>query len=116
MSAVGGSSCSSKHHGLNNSFTLPLVGSALSTRLTRRFEGSNGFAAYSPDGKRLAWFGLKEQFGVAGSTLVLRDRATGLERTMPAPDRAVINFGARMKQTIIGPWSSGSTSRTSIRS
>ncbi|MEZ5398949.1 MAG: hypothetical protein R2729_04715 [Bryobacteraceae bacterium] len=77
--------------GLINSFTLPLAGGA-PVRLTRRFEGSNGFAAYSPDGKRLAWFGLREQFGVAGSTLVLRDRATGLERTMHAPDRAVINF------------------------
>lgn len=77
--------------GLHNSYTLPLAGGA-PARLTRRFEGSNGFAAYSPDGKRLAWFGLKEQFGVAGSTLVLQDRASGLERTMPAPDRAVINF------------------------
>lgn len=77
--------------GLTNSYLLPLVGGA-PVRLTPRFEGNNGFAAYSPDGKRLAWFGLKEQFRVGGGPLVVRDLASGAEKTIPAPESAMRNF------------------------
>jgi Tol biopolymer transport system component len=80
-----------ENSGLNNSYVIPLAGGA-PMRLTRRFEGSNGFASYSPDGNRLAWFGLKEQFSVRGSTLVVQDRASGTEKTLPTPGGAVMNF------------------------
>lgn len=80
-----------ENSGLNNSYVVPLAGGA-PARLTRRFEGSNGFATHSPDGKRLAWFGLKEQMSVNGSTLIVRDRASGSEKTLPAPAGAVMNF------------------------
>ncbi|MBN8730450.1 MAG: PD40 domain-containing protein [Acidobacteria bacterium] len=80
-----------ENSGLNNSYVVALAGGA-PARLTRRFEGANGFAAYSPDGKRLAWFGLKEQFSVRGGTLVVQDRASGSEKTLPAPGGVVMNF------------------------
>lgn len=80
-----------ENSGLNNSYVAPMAGGT-PERLTHRFEGSHGFAAYSPDGKRVAWFGLREQTGVGGGTLVLRDRASGREKTMPAPGGAVTLF------------------------
>lgn len=80
-----------ENSGLNNGYTIPLAGGA-PVRLTRRFEGANGFAAYSPDGKRLVWFGLKEQFSVRGGTLVVRELASGAEKTLSVPGGAMMNF------------------------
>lgn len=76
--------------GLNNSYLLRLDGGPAS-RLTKRFEGHNGFAAYSPDGRKLAWFGLKEQFQVGGGPLVIRNLATGAEKSSPAPANSARN-------------------------
>ncbi|MBK7931229.1 MAG: PD40 domain-containing protein [Bryobacterales bacterium] len=61
-----------ENSGLNNSYAPPMAGGTLE-RLTQRFEGSHGFAAYSPDGKRsrvvrtegAVWGGGKHA-GVAG--------------------------------------------------
>jgi Tol biopolymer transport system component len=77
--------------GLNNSYLLRLDGRPAS-RLTRRFEGKNGFAVYSPDGKKLAWFGLKERFQVGGGTLVVRNLSNGAEKSMPAPANGALQF------------------------
>ncbi len=77
--------------GLNNSYVLRLEGGP-AFRLTERFEGNNGFAAYSPNGKKLAWFGLKEQYHVGGGTLVIRNLPNGGEKSVPAPAKGVLQF------------------------
>ncbi|MBN8730456.1 MAG: PD40 domain-containing protein [Acidobacteria bacterium] len=50
-------------------------------RVTARFEGGNGYATWSPDGKKLAWFG----FTYSGTLVHIRDLATGRERTLSFP-------------------------------
>lgn len=77
--------------GLSNSYVLPMDGRPTS-RLTKRFEGKNGFAAYSPDGRKLAWFGVKEQSHVGGATLVIRNLANGAERSMQTPANGAFHY------------------------
>jgi Tol biopolymer transport system component len=48
-------------------------------RVTPRFDGLNGYPMWSPDGTRLAWFGLKYFESLNDAHLVVRDLATGKE-------------------------------------
>ena len=77
---------------ITNSYILPVdlaAGTAgKPARTTALYEGMNGFATWSPDGKKLAWFGLKEGRNVAGATLVIRDLDTGRERRLAMPEDA----------------------------
>ena len=57
-------------------------------RVTLRFEGRNGYAAWSPDGRKLAWFGLKQSDTYGGALLHIRDLASGRERTLGFADSA----------------------------
>lgn len=50
-------------------------------RVTPQFEGSNGYASWSPDGSKLAWFG----FTRSGTFLHIRSLATGREKTLAFP-------------------------------
>lgn len=50
-------------------------------RLTARFDGGNGYATWSPDGGKLAWFG----FTYSGTLLHIRDLASGREKTLSFP-------------------------------
>ncbi|MCC6394924.1 MAG: PD40 domain-containing protein [Bryobacterales bacterium] len=50
-------------------------------RVTHQFEGSNGYSSWSPDGKKLAWFGLS----YSGTLLHVRDLASGREKSLAFP-------------------------------
>jgi Tol biopolymer transport system component len=79
---------------ITNSYTVPVdLGTGAAgkpVRTTHKFDGMNGFATWSPDGKRLAWFGLKRPAQVTGGALTLRDVVSGKERTLPVPGQAVL--------------------------
>ncbi len=78
---------------INNSYTATLDLSAGTIgkpeRTTPQFEGMNGFAAWSPDGRKFLWVGQKRSDNFAGGKLVIRDLATGRETKLEAPEQAV---------------------------
>ena len=84
-----------EHSTISNSYIMPVdlaTGTAgKPVRTTKRYEGMNGFAAWSLDGRKLAWFGQKRGDNFSGGAMVIRDLATGHERTITAPEQAVQN-------------------------
>jgi Tol biopolymer transport system component len=56
------------------------------SRVTQRFDDMNAMPMWSPDGRKLAWFGmraLQQGLNLANASIVVRDLASGAETTAP---------------------------------
>jgi Tol biopolymer transport system component len=80
-------------------------------RVTPRFDGLNGYPMWSPDGTKLAWFGLKHFETLNDARLVLRDLATGNETDVEmrisagnGPSPAWLSDG---RSIVVGVWEKG---------